>query len=73
MSDCCVKKQDPGLVSIQISPEKPKTKLWLPAALVPVFVLLYFNLEEGVNYLFYSLLALDRNFPSHGGAEVFRL
>jgi len=56
MSECCVKKGEPGLVAIRMSPEKNKTKLWLPAALIPVVALLYFNLEEEVNYLFYASL-----------------
>jgi uncharacterized protein len=35
--------------------------MWLPLLLIPVFVLLYFSLERGTNYLVYSLLAMDRS------------
>ena len=63
MSECCVKNGETGLVSIRMSreKEKPKASVWLPAALVPAFVLLYLYLEDGVNWLVYSLLAMDRD------------
>ena len=61
MSECCVKNRGNGLVAIAPSPEKPKTRVWLPLVLVPAFVLLYLHLEDGVNWLVFTLLALDRS------------
>ncbi|MBU1743373.1 MAG: hypothetical protein KJ649_00525 [Proteobacteria bacterium] len=37
-----------------------KTRVWPPLLLVPVFVLVYFFLERGTNYLVYSILSMDR-------------
>ena len=73
MSECCVKNGATGLVTIRTKTEPIKTRVWLPLLLVPVFVLLYLYLERGTNYLVYSLLSMDRRFPSHRGGAVFRL
>ncbi|MDA8123735.1 MAG: permease [Deltaproteobacteria bacterium] len=63
MSDCCVKKDKTESVAIPLGPERFEVTLWLPAVLFPPFVLLYLYLEEGVDWLVYSLLALDRKSP----------
>ncbi len=47
MSECCVKKDATGLVTIRTKTEPIKTRVWLPLLLIPVFVLLYLNLEKG--------------------------
>ena len=61
MSECCVKKGEPEFVAIQTNEKSAKTRVWLPLLLIPVFALLYFNLERGANYLVYSLLSMDRS------------
>jgi len=61
MSECCVKKEEAGSIPMRIGPERTKMRVWLPAVLVPIFVLLYLYLEVGVNWLVYSLLSLDRD------------
>ncbi|MHB8828705.1 MAG: permease [Syntrophales bacterium] len=55
-----MKPEKTGPVSIGTGPAKAKTRVWLPLTLSPVFVLLYFYLEAGVNWLVYSPLGLDR-------------
>jgi len=63
MSKCCAKGENNGLVLISPGPARVKTRIWLPLAFSPVFALLYFYLEDGVNWLVYSLLGLDRTAP----------
>lgn len=60
MSECCVKSENNGLVSIGVDSEGRRTRMWLPLAISPAFIALYFYLEDGVNWLVYSLLGLDR-------------
>jgi uncharacterized protein len=61
MSECCVKKGEPEFVTIGTNEKNTRTRVWLPLLLIPVFALLYFNLERGTNYLVYSVLSLDRS------------
>ncbi len=61
MSECCVKKGEPGFVAIRTKEENTKTPVWLPMLLIPVFVLLYLYLERGANYVVYSVLSMDRS------------
>jgi uncharacterized membrane protein YraQ (UPF0718 family) len=61
MSECCTKKDTTGLVMIQTKTEPVKKRVWPPLLLVPIFVLIYLNLERGTNYLVYSVLSMDRN------------
>ncbi|MHB8907912.1 MAG: permease [Syntrophales bacterium] len=63
MSECCAKNDTTGLVSLQTSPKKGTSRVWLPLLLIPIFVPLYFSLERGANYLVYSLLGMERSSP----------
>ncbi len=71
MSECCVKNDPSGLVTIQTNPEKGNTRVWLPLLLIPVFVLFYIYLERGANYLVYSLLGMDRSSPLTEAVRFF--
>jgi uncharacterized membrane protein YraQ (UPF0718 family) len=50
MSDCC--SMDNG--------NKPKINNYIPFALIPLAVLIYIFLEQGVDYLVYTFLGLDK-------------
>ncbi len=63
MSECCTKNAPPGPVTIRTKPEAAKTQGWWLALLIPVFVLLYLSLEQGTDYLVYSLMGMDRKSP----------
>jgi uncharacterized protein len=71
MSDCCVKKDEAGFVTIQTNAENRETRVWLPLLLIPVFVLIYLYLERGTNYLVYSLLSMDRSSPLTEAVRFF--
>ena len=71
MSECCVKKDVTGLISIQTKTEPIKTPVWPLLLLVPIFVLIYFNLESGTNYLVYSILSMDRSSPFTEAVRFF--
>jgi uncharacterized membrane protein YraQ (UPF0718 family) len=60
MSECCVRNDATGTVTVRTKTEPIKTRVWPPLLLVPVFVLLYLFLERGTNYFVYSVLSMDR-------------
>jgi hypothetical protein len=71
MAECCVKKDVPGLITIQTKTPPIKARVWPPLLLIPVFVLLYLYLEEGSNYLVFSVLSMDRNSPFTEAVRFF--
>ncbi|MCE5265964.1 MAG: permease [Deltaproteobacteria bacterium] len=58
-------------MTIQTKTEPNRARVWLPLLLVPVFVLLYLNLERGTNYLVYSFFSMDRTSPFTEAVRFF--
>lgn len=71
MSECCEKKDVTGFISIQTKTEPIKTPVWPLLLLVPIFVLIYLNLESGVNYLVDTVLSMERHSPFTEAVRFF--
>lgn len=71
MSKCCETTHEPKLVMIQEKTGPDKTRAWLPLLLVPVFFLIYTNLERGSNYFVDTILSMERNSPFTEAVRFF--
>lgn len=68
MTECCVKT---GAAEIGEKPKRERLIIFFPLLLVPVGVVLYFFLENLVNYFVYSLLGMDRTSHLTGAIHFF--
>ena len=61
MNECCVKNVSGQNTEPHNEERNAKIRFLLPLLLIPIAIVLYIFLENGVNYIVYSLLGLDRS------------
>jgi uncharacterized membrane protein YraQ (UPF0718 family) len=61
MNECCAKNDSSQNTAPHNEERNAKIRFLLPMLLIPIAIVLYIFLENGVNHIVYSLLGLDRS------------